>query len=362
MQMLRVARFLHSFIRDTNRRVIEDEVSVPVAGSEVAATLFRRPGSAPRPGWLVLHGITVPGRHHAMLRRFARSLARAGGVVLIPEITPWKNLRMDPETADATLAAAAHALSTRDDVSPGGISLVGFSFGATQALITAAHDQGVGEIRSVVGFGGYCDLRKTIAFMMTGEHEWKGTRGWLDPDPYGRWIVAANYLQSTPGYGDMGAVAAAAGVMAAEAGRVGAYAADPQFDTLKQQLREDLSLTERALWDLLAPLTGVRPPLEPARELAAALSDTALQTHPNLDPQVILPTLGKRLVLAHGRADHLVPFTETLRTRSLLPADAPVDSYITRLFAHSSEAGSLPAHLYPFELGRYLQLLSRALS
>jgi pimeloyl-ACP methyl ester carboxylesterase len=359
--MLRVARFLHSFIRDTNHRVLEEEVGVRVAGAEVPATLFRRPGRAARPGWLVLHGITVPGRHHGMLRRFARSLARAGGVVLIPEIVPWTQLRMDPETADATLAAAAHALAAHDDVLPGGISLVGFSFGATQALITAAHDEGVGEIRSVVGFGGYCDLRRTTEFMMTGEHEWNGTRHRLEPDPYGRWIVAANYLQSTPGYGDMGAVADAARAMAAEAGRVGAYAADPQFDTLKQQLRGNLSRTEREIWDLLAPVTGVTPPLEPARELAAELSETALRIHPNLDPQAILPTLRKRLVLAHGRADHLVPFTETLRMRSLLPSDASVDSYITRLFAHSTEAGNLPAHLYPFELARYVQLLSRAL-
>ncbi|CAN5731594.1 hypothetical protein BH23GEM8_BH23GEM8_08020 [soil metagenome] len=359
--MLRVARFLHSFIRDTSDRVIEDEVGVRVAGGEVPATLFRPPGNAALPGWLVLHGITVPGRHHGMLRRFARSLARSGGVVLIPEIAPWMNLRMDPDTANATLAAAAHALASRDDVSPGGISLVGFSFGATQALITAAHDTGVGEIRSVVGFGGYCDLRRTIAFMMTGEHEWNGTHHWLDPDPYGRWIVAANYLLNTPGYGEMEAVASAARAMAAEAGRVGAYAADPQFDALKLQLRSDLSATEREVWDLLAPATGERPPLAAAHELAEGLSETALKTHPVLDPQTILPTLRKRLVLAHGRADHLVPFTETLRTRSLLPSDAPVDSCITRLFAHSTEAGNLPAHLYPLELGRYVQLLSRAL-
>jgi hypothetical protein len=359
--MLRVARFLHSFVRDTNDGVIEEEIAVRVTERDVPATLFRPPGSAALPGWLVLHGITVPGRHHGMLRRFARSLARAGGVVLIPEIAPWMNLRMDPDTADATLAAAAHSLASRADVSPGGISLVGFSFGATQALITAAHDQGVGEIRSVVGFGGYCDLRRTIAFMMTGEHEWNGTRRILDPDPYGRWIVAANYLQNTPGFGDMGAVAAAAGAMAAEAGRVGAYAADPQFDRLKQKLRVDLSATEREVWDLLAPMTGVRPPLAPAREIGKALAETALKIHPMLDPKPVLPSLRKRLVLAHGRADHLVPFTETLRTRSLLPLDAPVDAYITRLFAHSSEAGSLPAHLYPLELGRYLQLLSRAL-
>lgn len=359
--MWRVARFLQGFVRHPRTRVLEEEIRFEVGTLEVPATLFRPPAPVALPGWLVLHGITVPGRRHAMLSRFARSLAAAGGVVIIPEIEPWTRLRIDPATADSILAAAAHALVQRSDVLPGGIALVGFSFGATQAMITASHDAGIGEIRSVVGFGGYCDLRRTIAFQMTGEHEWDGTTHRLDPDPYGRWIVAANYLTRTPGYEGMGAVADAAGELAAEAGRVGAYAADPIFDPLKQDLRASMSAPERHLWDLLAPPAGVRPDPERGRELARELSDTAIREHPGLDPRDILPTFRKRLVLAHGRADHLIPFSETLRLRSLLPADAPVDTFVTQLFAHSTESRGFPIYQYPRELARYVQLLRRVL-
>jgi hypothetical protein len=359
--MLRVARFLHGYAVHPRSRVLEEELSVPVGGSHVPATLFRPRSRRALPGWLVLHGITVPGRRHPMLTRFARSLAASGGVVIIPEIQPWQQLRMDPHAADAIIAASAHALAQRREVRPGGISLVGFSFGATQALITASHDAGIGEIRSVVGFGGYCDLRRTLTFQLTGEHEWEGTAYRLDPDPYGRWIVASNYLTRVRGYEAMGPVAAAAGELAAEAGRVGVYAADPLFDPLKADLRTRLTREEAEIWDLIAPPAGARPEVRRARELAEALVEAALLEHPVLDPAPLLPTLRTRLVLAHGRADHLIPFTETLRLRSRLPVDAPVDTFITRLFAHSTESGGLPPHRYPVEVTRYLRLLSRAL-
>ncbi|CAN5772035.1 hypothetical protein BH23GEM6_BH23GEM6_06810 [soil metagenome] len=360
--MLHVVRFLSGFLRHPRTRVVEDEVGISVKDADIPATLFRPPGDAPLPGWLVLHGITVPGRHHAMLTRFARALAASGGTVIIPEITPWKELRIDTYAADATIAAAAAALAGRPDVLPGGISLVGFSFGATQALVTAAHDQGSDQIRSVVGFGGYCDLATTLHFMMTGEHEWGGISYRLEPDPYGRWIVAANYLTRASGYGDMAAVATAAAKLAAEAGRIGAYAADPLFDPFKAELRSELDPVERRIWDLLAPPIGTDPNREAARELAGDLVQTALREDPALNPMPILPHLRKPLVLAHGQADQLIPFSETLRLRSLLPPDAPAHTYITRLFAHSTEVLRFPAHRYPIEIARYLQLLRRALA
>lgn len=358
--MLRVARFLHAYVRHPRTGVLEEEIEIEVGETTVPATLVRPPTRDALPGWIVLHGITVPGRRHVMLTRFARSLASAGGVVLIPEIEAWQRLRIDPRAGDEILAAAAHSLAQRPDVLPGGAALVGFSFGATQAIITAARAERPGEIRSAVGFGGYCDLGRTLVFMMTGEHEWAGVHYRLNPDPYGRWIVVSNFLTRTPGYEGMGAVAEGAGALAAEAGRVGAYAADPIYDPLKADLRTKLAGDEREVWDLIAHPSGQRPDPAPGRALAESLVATALRELPELDPRPLLPDLRQRLVLAHGHSDHLIPFTETLRLRSLLPDDAPVHTAITRLFSHSGEA-RLPLRRYPSELARYVRLLDRAL-
>src|SRR5690606_31185930 len=100
------------------------------------------------------------------------------------------------------IRAAVEHLRERSDVTES-ISLIGFSFGATQALMSASRDPVRRHVRRVVSFGGYCDLGRTLYCMFTGEHEWKGERYQLDPDPYGRWIVAANYLDHVPEYAHM---------------------------------------------------------------------------------------------------------------------------------------------------------------
>lgn len=359
--MLRVGRFLRGFLREPRDAVEEREVLVPAGGGPIAATRIGPAGGGPRPGWVVLHGITVPGRRHPTLLRFARALASSGGVVLVPEIESWARLRIDPEAADRTIAAAARHLADDPGVAPGGVAVVGFSFGATQALVTAAHPELRRDIRSVVGFGGYCDLARTLRFMMVGQHEWMGSRYSAAPDPYGRWIVAANYLTRAPGYGGAGAVARAAEELAAEAGRRSVYAGDPVYDALKAELRAELEPADREIWDLLAPPAGVTPPVEPALELADALVRSALETHPALDPRPALADLDRRIVLAHGHADLLIPFTETLRLRQHLPPEADASAVVTRLFAHSSGAEPLRLHEYPVEGYRYYRLLARAL-
>src|SRR5690606_30570843 len=131
---------------DSGAPVREEEVEIEAGGRPAAALLFHPGGRRPVPGWAVLHGITVPGMRHPALLRFARAIAGSGAAVLVPEIESWKRLRVDPGAADAAVAGAARYLGARPEVREGGVGVVGFSFGATQALVTAASP----EIRPLV--------------------------------------------------------------------------------------------------------------------------------------------------------------------------------------------------------------------
>lgn len=359
--MLRLARFLRAHAYGPPTRVLEREVVLATGDGELEATVFEPARGGPRPGWVVLHGITVPGRRHPGLRRFVRALASSGAVVLIPEIPSWQRLRIDPAAAETAIAAAARHLSESGDAADGGVGVIGFSFGATQALVTAAGEEARGSIRSVVGFGGYCDLGRTVRFMMVGEHEWNGARYRADPDPYGRWIVSANYLTRARGYAGAGDVARAAAALAAEAGAAFVYAGDPSYDRRKRELRAELAPGDRELWDLIAPPSRTRVAESAARELGDRLVEAALEQHPQLEPRPFLARLDRPVVLVHGRADALIPFTETLRLRSHIdPRRATVA--ITRLFAHSRAADRLRWHEYPLEGYRYLRILRAAIA
>ena len=61
----------------------EDEVEIQRGDRSVPATLVHpNYARSPLPGWVVLHGVTRPGRSHPMLLRFVRALAGTGAAEL----------------------------------------------------------------------------------------------------------------------------------------------------------------------------------------------------------------------------------------------------------------------------------------
>jgi pimeloyl-ACP methyl ester carboxylesterase len=198
--------------------------------------------------------------------------------------------------------------------------------------------------------------------MMTGEHEWNGVREQIDPDPYGRWIVFANYLTRVPGFEHMGRVADAAHELARYAGEDGRPSWDAAYDPLKRSLRDGLNAEEQALWDVVSPPAGVAPARNPLTErLSRELTAAALGIDPGLDPSAALPRIRARVVLSHGVEDRLIPYTESLRLHALLAPVTDASLTLTRLFVHSEHAGGGALH-YVREGWKFARLLNRALS
>src|SRR5690606_37512075 len=69
-------RFLKQYLRPTDNATVESETIYTRGAEALPATVFR-PARGPRqlPGWVVLHGLTRPGRAHPSLQRFARAFA-----------------------------------------------------------------------------------------------------------------------------------------------------------------------------------------------------------------------------------------------------------------------------------------------
>jgi pimeloyl-ACP methyl ester carboxylesterase len=313
----------------------EHEVELDRGFDRVPATLFLPEGAREEvPGWVVLHGITRPGRAHPGLLRFARAMASTRAVVLIPEVPEWRALTLAPDRAVPTIRAAILALDARPETAPGRTGVVGFSFGAPQALIAAGDPEVQRHLATAVGFGGYCDLRSTLAFQFTGEVRGEGVREHLRPDPYGRWVVGANYLTAVPGLEGAEDVAVALRELATAAGERRIESWDPLYDPVKRSLRGRIAPERRWIFDLFAPQGEGEPDRDAALELVEALCTAAEAHDPLLAPRAHLEKLTTPVHLVHGRRDHLIPFTETLRLAEALPAGRNTVT-ITGLFAHS---------------------------
>jgi len=335
---VRTARFLVSWL--TGRSPVTDrEVECEDRGERFPATLYApKRGGRRRPSWIVLHGITRPGRRHPALTRFARALASSGTLAVVPEIEAWTELRLAPERTVPAVRAALGVLEEETGEERPLPGLVGFSFGAPQVVLAALHPDLRGRLAGVAGFGGYCDLHRTVTFHFTGEHAWEGKSYHRRPDPYGRWVIGANYLTGIPGHEDAGDVARALWRLAALAGERQIESWDPRFDPVKGQLREGVAAPRRGLFDLFAPPADQEPDRAAAEALVPELVQACREASDLMDPLPHLEVPPCPVRLVHGRSDHLVPFTETLRLERAFPGGSDVEATITGLFAHSGES------------------------
>lgn len=315
------------------------QVSIVREGMDTPAT-FVRPvvATEPLPSWIAIGGVSRRGRFHPQLVRFSEALASTGAAVLVPELPEWRRLSVSPRVTLPTVRASVEYLNTRTDVVPSQFGVIGFSFGAAGAVLAASDEEVADHVRGAVLFGGYCCLERTVACMLTGEHEWDDRRHQLNPDPYGRWIVASNYLTAVPGYEDADDVSQAVGRLAAEASGRRVSAWEPYHDPMISALRETVAPPRRPLFDLLATeSTSERPDAGACRDLAKRLSDTCRELEPLLDPGNRLECVSIPTQAIHGRGDRLVPFTEGVRLMDQLPQGVQRGITVTHMINHSKD-------------------------
>ena len=336
-------RFSRSFMTGW-APVAEREIQIEREGRRLPASLLLpRPAarevsfarSRPIPVWVVLHGITRAGRAHPYLARFARAVASTGQAALVPEIPEWREIELSTEATTATIAASLRALEGQPELASEQVGLVGFSFGAPQAIIAAADPVLAGRIGGVVAFGGYCSVEESARFQFTGEHELDGRRESLAPDPYARWVVGGNYLTRIPEHKDAGKVAGALRALAAFTGDHNLLATDPELEPERRRLLGALERREQLLFEVLAPPTGTLPDPGPGARMAEALGK-AMASVPDLDPVPHLDHVAAPVRLLHGAEDRLFPYTQTVKLGRVFPPDADVTTTVTGLFAHSS--------------------------
>lgn len=353
---LRTARFARHWF-GLGGEVTGDEVVLKGPGRRYEATRLRSSRGGRGPAWILLHGVTRPGRRHPVLLRFAEALAGSGATVIVPEIEEWTALRLEARPArDATLAAMEFLGGEGGGRPPG---LIGFSFGAPQAIRMAGDEEVAGGLACVAGFGGYDTLRSALAFLWSGHHHLEGRSYRLRPDPYGRWVTGANFLTAIPGLEDAEDVAHGLHELAALAGDRQIPSWDPLLDEWKDRLELDIAPERRPVFRRFAPPAAGEPPASP--EEAASWAEKLSRAGALVEPLLDLPPIVEARVpvfLVHGRSDPLIPFTETLRLKRRIRAPGLAVA-VTRLFEHSQEARGGGARRLPelWRLGRTLSSL-----
>jgi dienelactone hydrolase len=275
--------------------LIEEELTVPGAGGSFRARIFRLRGQTGGRGLIVAHGIHHEGMNEHRMVPFARHLARAGLVVMTPEMTDLADYRITHQGVSVIRDATAYLSSRRDIVSEERVGIMGFSFAGGLGLVAAADPALAGHVAYVVSVGGHHDLERVLRFLIRDEVETPRGVEKKQAHDYGLMVVL---------YGE-----------------VDRFAPEPDRVALRDALRASLHgdkaaaataagklTTERGkeLWRLAdeKKLQTLAPELEAiVRERRAALAA--------LSPHGRLSKVGAPVYLVHGASDSVIPPSET---------------------------------------------------
>ncbi len=167
-----------------------------VAGNP--ALVARPAGEGPWPAVFFVNGTVPEGRKLPEARRLAEGFARAGYLVVLPDLPGLMEDRITPETVDET-AEVARAVSGRPEAAGDEVSMVGISTGATLALLAAERPGAGGRVSLVAGVAPYSDLRTILNVATTGRYEkGDGSSARHDADPFLSYVVARSMIAALP--------------------------------------------------------------------------------------------------------------------------------------------------------------------
>ena len=172
---------------------LRDDASV--AGNP---TLVARPaGEGPWPALFFVNGAVRQGRKLPEVRRLAEGFARAGYLVVVPDLPGLRTDTISLQTRSAAVEVA-RAVSGRPDARGGEVGLVGVSTGATLAVLAAEDPALKDHVSVVAGVAPYADIRTVLNVATTGHYERGGRTIRYDAEPFLSYVAARSLISTLP--------------------------------------------------------------------------------------------------------------------------------------------------------------------
>ena len=243
---------------------------------------------------VIVHGVNPTGKDDEQLVLLANDLARAGFLVVVPDLEGMKALRIRVSDAEDVLQSYLYVSRLKDVSHYGG--MLGISYGAGPMLLASADPRIRDKISVVATFGGYYDLRNVMLFAMTGSFEYGSHRGRLRPEEFTRWMFAYRNLD----------------LLRTPADRTTfrkIIEKRNRYENVEAALlAKSLGPEGRALYDFLMNTDQERFGLL-YEKLPVALREQVYQ----LSPARAIKYIKASFIIAHGMEDYAIPYTESLR-------------------------------------------------
>lgn len=299
--------------------IVVENVLLRTRWGPFRARIYRPRGSEPRPAVVVAHGVHYLGIDEPRLVPFATNLARAGVVVLTPELMALADYRVDPSSVDEIIEASRY-LAESGRAEQGRVGVFGLSFAGGLSLVAAADPRSHQHIARVAVMGAHHDLRKVLRFLATDTVETpQGTRVMRAHD-YGLVVFVYMYAER---FVDPSEVAIFRDCLRLQLHNVGEQA---------RHTARLLSPSAHALFDRI--LAGDKAAVR-ERVLDVLRGEREQQRVRSLSPVGRASALhGRMISLLHGAADDVVPPTEAEDCERELRDEADIMLVLTPAIRH----------------------------
>src|SRR5215204_6103985 len=283
----------------TEEPVVEDTV---FAGRP--ALVARPEGEGPWPALLFVNGVVREGRNYPPVQNLARGLARAGYLVVVPDLPGLTTDEITEETVSSTVEVAQAVAVDRPDVLDGRVGLIGVSTGATLALLTAERAEVRERVSVVAGIAPYTDIRTVLNIATTGHYRSGEEYVPYEADSFLSYVVARSMFAALPSGEERDA-------LRAELEEIDRLDPDP-LAGLRTRPTGDLSPEARSVIELLANE-------DPERfdELYEALPSEIRERMERLSPLAGDERITAPVELASGSRDKYFPISESFAIGSI---------------------------------------------
>lgn len=279
--------------------VLLDALGIPVPrlAAQVGSTITEIGDVAGRlytsgddPAVVLVPGAAPGGVNDTRVKAVAGALARAGRTVFIPELDLYQQKFTQADLDRIVAAVDALSLSSGREV-----TLAGFSYGGSFALVAAADPRTKGQISRVATLGAYFDLEGVVEAITTGGSEVHGRFIPWDGHPMAKAVLTSRTVELLPADQHQPLLGAVEGE------------ADP----------DALTADARALYELITNGDAAR-----IGQLVRQLPPPLRSLIEDYSPSRVADRIDVPVLAVHSTDDPLVPHAELLRLKAGLPGAA----------------------------------------
>jgi dienelactone hydrolase len=293
------------------KNILTAGVTYSCGDRNIVANLYRPNDHHPHSGLILAHGAIQGGKDDRALWFAGQSLARAGCVVLVPQLDNLTKFRLHRDDVEALVAGFRYL--AKQEFSNGKVGMFGVCLSAPLVLLAATEPTISRDVAVVTSWGGFYNINDWLQAVISERYIEGGKAKPWSPRTVLKEETPKWLIELLPDPSDRACI---------EKMVTGNYT---------HSAKSNLTPSGQALYELLTN----RDP-ERVKDLWARLDPKILQTLDSLSPHTKMTQLKTKIAIIHAFADDVIPWVESCKLADAIDEAHKIYFRVFGQFYHAS--------------------------